>query len=186
MRSPLFVYVFGNWINVSSPNPQITCCIFSVTVNGVGNLFVNWWSFARIDRRQHTYLLIACYLMAGHGSPLANHSSSFCCVSISSIWQLAIAPALPHLTSLDVWCQSRACPSKLLLPPSHSLKCWLCTLSFNTFSLVLLRICHFVKLYLTLVGAWPMHLTITLASSLSPWDVQCIVTSCTVGDTCVC
>ena len=58
--------VFGNWINVSSPNPEITCCVFSVVANGVANLLINWQSFARIDRRQHTLSLITNYSEDGH------------------------------------------------------------------------------------------------------------------------
>ena len=61
----LFLFVTENWINISSQNPQITCCIFSVLVNGVDN-FVNWWSFARINRKQHTRSLIAHYLARGY------------------------------------------------------------------------------------------------------------------------
>ena len=29
----VFLFVSGNWINISSPNPQIICCVFSVLIN---------------------------------------------------------------------------------------------------------------------------------------------------------
>ena len=32
-QSPLFVFVFVNWINVSSTNPKFTCYVFSVLIN---------------------------------------------------------------------------------------------------------------------------------------------------------
>ena len=65
LRATLCLFVSGNWINVSSPNPQITCCVFSVLVNDVAN-FVNWQSFVRIDRKHHTHPLIARYLAGGY------------------------------------------------------------------------------------------------------------------------
>ena len=94
---------------------------FMETLNCVASLFVNWRPFARIDRKQHTRLVIARYLASWYDSSQANHSPPFCHVEISARHRHPIATASAPLTSLDVWRQSRACLSSLFLPPPFPL-----------------------------------------------------------------
>ena len=68
-----------------------------VNTNCVANLFINWWSFARIDRKQHTRLSITSYLVGGHVLFSGQSHSSIMLL----FWRPANAKTSAHLTSLD-------------------------------------------------------------------------------------
>ena len=81
-------------------------------VNCVANLFINWWAFARIDRkyRSITPPLITCYLAGGH-MLFSGQSQSFI---LPLFRQLATAKTSALLSSLDVCHKSRSLLSRFV------------------------------------------------------------------------
>ena len=64
---------------------MVTDLTYEKETHGLANL-VNWRSFTRIDRKQHTHLLIACYLVGGHiCSSLTNLSFILLCGTLMTL-----------------------------------------------------------------------------------------------------